>query len=672
MVRTRTCRAVSLLIALLLCAAALVACERPDPMARLGIRTAQVDGAGKVTVTVSLDTESLAAHRGEKAYLYELLPGETLSEAQAKDPLASKKISSEMTFTFSLSEEETTRLYSTFAACYEDGTPIGSDPVRVGNPATLAVNREIFPWASSPKGLTNAELGDTALLECMHVMETLSLSALMNGTGQFSFGGEVYPTSNEHLVRLDRRIRAASEAGMQASLSLAIDVPVSQKQLVATLDMLAQRYTCGENGTVTALFLSLSRDCCDELGAVRAAQLALGSRVANARVYVIAEGRTQAETRAFFKDLGEGLSDAPDLRWGAALSPVMGDKAPWLESAEGDAVTVSAIPSLAHFLLDSRNGAGCSFFAVTGLSYSAADADLQAASYAYAYRVAAEAGASLIYYRDHFHESTGLRAADGSARRVTSLFAEIDEGLSPSDRLLCETVIGEAWNPDGVDKLCSRREVTGVANVGANDLTQKPLFSFADGSVEDFRGVGSVSTPATVLSQGWDEQVLHVWLDPQAKSGGGVRRVMTSAEPLKDATSLTVLFLTQAEGADACTVALSLEGMSTDGKRLTYRSDTQASTGSWQSATFQIGAFLAEADLSAPCVITLTTHPTADGADYTEEYSLWVHDVSLYLPPENFGAWLPIAITLVCVAAVLVSVLLLYRRASARRSRGRR
>jgi hypothetical protein len=93
---------------------------------------------------------------------------------------------------------------------------------------------------------------------------------------------------------------------------------------------------------------------------------------------------------------------------------------------------------------------------------------------------------------------------------------------------------------------------------------------------------------------------------------------------------------------------------------LTYESQVEIQNGTWQTVTYQIGNFTAEADLSRPCVLTLTTEPEAE---CEEEYVLWVKGMNVRKPSGGIGDTVALILILCGVAVGFVAVFLIYHKA---------
>ena len=144
------------------------------------------------------------------------------------------------------------------------------------------------------------------------------------------------------------------------------------------------------------------------------------------------------------------------------------------------------------------------------------------------------------------------------------------------------------------------------------------------------------------------------WLVSGAGEAQGVRKFLENGRDFEDAFSISTRLLLQNCTAPTSRVTLELEGVTKSGTRLTWRATTEVKNGSWQIATFYVGSFAAEADLSQPCTLTLLT---ASEEEEGSHYLLWLDGVdvrypdadpiaTLYLPIIGGGLLLGLALTL--------------------------
>lgn len=662
----RSIKVLCLIFAAVICLGVLSACQKKgDPLAKSGFESLTVDAKGKLCATVTLDMRTVQEKKGEKAYFYELLPGETTDTILDHDPLDSTKVGASMEFSCPLTDEDgRSRLYSSFYVIFQDGTLMREDGFYLENPQRLASYTEALLWDGSIKALTNADAFDASMMNVAHVSYEVALSELMNGTETVEFQGNTYTYSSEVLARLDKQIRSASHAGMQVTLTLRLDSVPSVECFAAVAELLAVRYADDEIGRVSAWMLCVNdSSLADRL--CRMANLALRSHVANGRVYVVApEGLSLADTQAFFANLQKSFAESGGLQWGAAVIPQC-DAAPW-ENTEPDALTVDEVAVLSEYLFSASFENRPSWLALYGVAFDAADEDKQAAAYAYTYRVACDANVHLLFYRDHVNEATGLRGEDGTSRRIVSVLSDIDAGLLPADDRLCAEMIGEKWMQ--AENRVSRTEVSGTSNVGTAGLEENVLFDFTTGECYGFTGVGNATDPESHHSAALNAPVLYTWIAPTYGSAGGVRTLLENGKSLSGATSLSFRLLTQIPDVSATQVTLLLEGLTEDGTRVSYESTVEITNGSWQTVTFGISAFSSELDVAKPCVLTLTTEPAADT---DAEYVLWVSGVNVRYPEKSMGWILTVLIIVVCALITALPLLLLYRK-SANRTRARR
>ena len=661
MLRNRFFRALTLLLTVSLFLCPLISCQKKaDPLAKSGFSSLTVDKKNRLNAEIVLDAADLEAHAGQSLLLYELSPTEELSALSKKEPLDSARVASVVTLSTDLISDEHSRLYSRFYAAFSDGTMLSTDGFWIETPQAIATDTESFAWSKSQKGVALQDPDLAVELGSMHLMLDTSFSELTSDTTEsFLFGGTAYPISHAALDRLDKQVIEADAAGMQISLTLTLDSNVTRGQATALLDLLAARYSNGSYGSITAFFLDAEdeQDAAELAFLCRTASLAIRSRIANARVYVVSDATTVTETKTFFSNLQLQLSLGGKISWGAAIRPVLTDT-PW-EKATSDLMSVNRLDELNRFLTLENNGARAEWLAVCDLSFSADKPEQQAVAFAYAYREAIAATATLVYY-DATDPAYGFYTEDGQARRIASLFSDIDTVLSQEDELLCERTVGDAWSKKIAD-LDSRKKLSGIATLGSAGFAEKPLFELSADTDHGFTSVNGTQ-PTVHNSAAWNAPVLATWVDPKALSAGGLRTRLTDTEALQETVSLSTWVLTaQAGNATSCTLRLTLEGESETQQRVTYSADIEIPHGEWQLVTFQIADFVAEADLSRPTYLTLTTAPetTPD-----EDFVFYLKDLYVRAPRSGCGTLVPVLMIIACVAVSGAAMLLLYRRTS--------
>ena len=103
---------------------------------------------------------------------------------------------------------------------------------------------------------------------------------------------------------------------------------------------------------------------------------------------------------------------------------------------------------------------------------------------------------------------------------------------------------------------------------------------------------------------------------------------------------LSVQLLAQYTKTASYGITLILEGTDKNGAPLSLAASTTASAASWQTVTFDISAFVAEADSNAPCTVTILT--SSDAAD-SEQFVLWVRSIYTSTLQANPEFIIPIA-----------------------------
>ena len=669
--------AVCLLLCLAFCLLLLPACQKSDPLAQSGFASLTLDAKKqKVHATVTLDARTLQKAAGTQLLLYELTPGKSIG-AQNQEPIAQAKAAATVHFSFDLYDGDRSRLYSSFVIGLEDGSFLNPNGYYIENPEALASNTDKFLWNGSPKGLWADDTHDAADLGAMHVMYEVRLSDLTDGESTHRTGSYSVSFDPSYLLSLDQRVKSSAEAGLQVSLNITFDLNLNGQSCAAVFDLLASHYMGAENGTVTAFFLDFS-EYSSELPAqeqdahlasysallCRLANQALRARVANGRVYVSFSGKEPDITlKALFSNLQATLSAGGKLEWGAAISTSLSQES---DTAIGDLLpSADALSSLSDLLLASSTPGHASWFAVNSFSCTASTEGEQAAALAYLYRIAAASKASLIFYAEHMHDRAGLRNGDGSERAALSVFEQIDSGLQADNALLCESLLGEAWS--GLKSTPSTHlSKSGSASAGTSGFAENVLFDFHTGETYGFCGVGSLDAPTSRDSAVFNAPVLYTWLDPTQRNAAGVRKVFSDGSKFENAISLSAQFLTQAKDVQICRARLCLQGVASDGSLLTYESEIEVTNGKWQTVTFQISGFVSEADLSRPCVMTLTTEPQGGSAD---KYVLWLRGINVRYPEQDYGTAMPLILILGGAVLGFLGVLVIHRISSRKRRR---
>ena len=672
----------ALLLALLLGCAPIAACTiNRDPLAVTAFASLTIDKKERVNATVTLTLPEAEAHEGERAYLYELLPGESISDVSGKAPLDNARISTEMKFRFKLKDGERTRLYSSFVVCYSDGTPIISTPRTIDNPEMLADDVTVPLWQKNPKGLNVTDADTAASLGTAQALVSVDLSMLAaDGDVSFRFSGNEYRLSSFILEVLDAQIGSAYDAGLQVTLSIdAGHGSLTPNVRAALLDYLAARYSQSENGIVSVFFIEADGLTYAETAELTSiAHKALLSRVPDGRIYVVSPEKETLAVQEFFRELGALLDAASDLSWGAAVSPDMSVD-PFTSHEPTALLTSDELPALRNTLLKMKGSPA--YFAVCDLLISAADEDRQTALFAYAYAQAVSANADLIFYASQKSDSYGLYANNGRARSICELYKTIDTTPSRDTRVICRTVSEKALA--ALDSLTSsRRVMSGIGNTGVGSGKNETLFSFSNDAVNGFTAVGSPasytgqSNPKTYQSSTYNEPSLYATLNSE-KAETGVRRILHNGEELEGVISLSFHALAQYAHSEAklATMTLRLQGVDDHGEVIWLEASANTSVRQWQSVTFNVSDFTKTADLSRPVVMTLLVSPDeAATLDSEKEFGLWVRSVTANSPTPDYSLFFTVLLTVGGVGVSFLIVFSLYlvskrRRVSVKRKR---
>ncbi len=622
-------RAVCLILCLASCMLVAPSCKRSDSdlLANNAFVSLTPDG-DKLEAVVTANNRILDQRKNEKLYLYELLPGEDLATALTREPVSEKKLSSRMEFSFSLMDGERSRIYSSFVAAFSDGTALLPDGYFTDTPSLAAADKSPFLWGNSPKGLCSTNVEEALDFGVMHTMYELRLSELIGGGDGFVFCDVSYPYSGAVLSALDVDIFAAAEAGMQVSLMLIPDAVLSDAAAAAMCELLCARY----EGKLSALIIGDAEGRTPQYAArlIRYGNLALRSRMANARIYLLSPTGSVDSAKTFYSDTVIALTPGGIPAWNAMLALSLGDE---------QTLTPANITDVSDYALNEIGTGRAERVAVYLPKFSSKKPDFQAAQLAYAYRLALTAGVGLIYYPSTRDDNTGLFSSAGERRVAADIFQTLDTGLSEElDMLCCEELMNsednvrriDYWNMLQTPGLISRELVTGNAHVGTVGFPEDPLFDFTTGELLGFTGAGSHLPPESKQSEHWKKPVLYTWLNPANEYPTGVRKLLGTSEELSGASSLSVHLLTQAN-AQNVTARLCMEGTSTEGKRLSYEASVVISDGQWQVVTFQISSFVASLDPTKPCTLTLTAEPDTESE---KPFGFWVRGIDIRRPED--------------------------------------
>ncbi len=653
-------RGIAVLTAVLMLLPLFSACKKEQDL-REGEPTLTVDEDGVMNFLIKLGAEDLQAHAEQTAYLYELTPGETVEAINQKSAMLQNKVSSKIRFAFPVTDEDgTDRRCNTYLMTFSDGT-VFTDPVPLSNPQALATNTEAFPHANGIKGMAagNEELARS--LHSTHTLISLSVSELLAGSGTASWNGVTLSLNEDLLKQTDARVSDAERAEMQISLELIMDDQVTVASAAAVINLLTERYRDAESGAVTALIVkdgapafansdsnqgsgnaeAVYGDSVEKYAQLmRIAHTALVSRVQNGRVYFGAELPTE-QMKNYVTDVLGALKDTSESACGAALYPLslteslLSDETDEAqENTESDAkereLLLSDLPQVAEDLLDQpgRNAHLC----VLGLEISAADPDLQAALYTYAYRAARNAKADFLIYAAPVGEETGLYGSDGLPRPAANCFDLADTSQNLVGETLASTLLEKEWNALNSVRP-SRVAMEGSANLGASDDLGKRYFDFSEGDAMGIRAVGTASEPSLVQSESWNAQVMTTSFSTGAYGeASGLRFRVTDVKSLRKAHVFSFNLLAQSEGAEEASVTLLLEGTAADGRAISSEATLTLTCNDWQAVSFQVREFTSMMDENAPCTVTLTVEPTlSDGGDANgnTNHSLWLHSAHL-------------------------------------------
>ena len=678
--RSCAARVLALLLAALICLPVLVSCKKETLLA--GEPVLKIDEKGKMTYSILLDAATLQAHAGQTAYLYELLPGETVYDINHKSSMKRSKVTSKIKFSFDASDENgTDRRCNSYLLTFSDGT-IFKEPITLSNPEAMARNTEEFPRANTIKGLNAYDEDLASTLHSSHTLIPLLTDELLAGDTSASWNG-MSVTLNENLMaQTDAKVLAASKAGMQISLELVIGAEASVSQVSALINILLERYSSKERGEVTALILRESEIVDTEnetyvtsisrmAALMRVAKLAMVSRVKNGQVYLGVDTTLNA-TVEYTKSVYDKAKSAQAISFGVALYPD-----PMIESLLPEVQTDEEKPVDRNLLLsDLEETIGVltdylgrsTDIAILGLEIPADDPRLQSALYAYAYRVATVVKADLLIYSSLVGEDAGLYDPDGFARPVAECFALVDSSLNLAAETEAADLLGEAWTSLKAPRAV-RVEMDELANVGVIEKTIERFVDFSEGDTKGFESFGRVTAPAVVQSESWQAPVLATKIsEPYYDAASGIRWNFPDVKKLKDVHILSANLLIQSTSEENVEVILNLDGTAQDGRDLSLTSSVQVSPDMWQSVSFHIRSFTVQMDPNKPCTMTLTVKRTGNLPEEGEmTHTLFLHSLNAIRAEKDHSVLLLVGM-IVGGFGISASIILLASRRRRRRA----
>lgn len=655
-------------VALLLLLTALVGCDKEtaNPFSLNGFSSITVKD-GKIQATATFNSLILDNREGDVVRLYEVLPGETIPNALKKDPLAERRIGSEVVFYVPLNEENHTRLYSSFLLCLSDGTLVSETPTYVTVPRGYGATAATPSAFNTPKGLSATDAVGAASMEAGRVMAEISLSRLLeNGDTPLFFDGKTTKVSSAALADLDKQIRTSTALGLEVSLTLIMDAVLPVQSMLPIPHHLANRYDGEEGqGVISALYIDDAGSLSAEFSAtlLRFSRTAMLSRVENSRVYLTTSRTDTEEITDYFSTVSALLAAEGGLDWGAALRmPTLG-KTPWVPS-EDATFGAEDLSALRTALLSANNGKGSpARVALCGVILPEWD-ETAAVAAAYLYRVAISAGYTSLFFSQ-------IPAPDTPAAQVLTT---ADRGFSDDIEQLCARRIGESWT-SMLPHRTTGKLLVGAATADTGGLQYDTWLDFSKGSTLDFTAVNGLRAPSLQESASFGKPVLYTWLSaPYAGAETGVIRVMDSAEELAGVSSLSVQTLAQLPEGGNLHLTLRLRGYSPSGTPVTYESTIEIPSGSWQTVTFSVASFVAEADLSAPCTLSLVTDsaPASENGEEPASFVLWIKEMGVRYPKGSSAVLTAILLSLLGLLIGFAVTILLFRKRLFRRKKSKK
>ena len=675
---TGAIRVLALLLAALVCLPFLAACKKDSLMA--GQPMLQIDEKGKMIFSLLLDAETLQAHAGQTAYLYELIPGETIYDINSKSSMQRSKVSSKIKFTFDATDENgADRRCNSYLLTFSDGT-VFSTPITLSNPEQMAKNTDEFPHANTVKGLNAYDEDLASSLHSAHTLIPLSTDELLAGDTPSSWNGIGVSLNGTAMAQADAKVLAAARADMQISVELTVGAEASVSQVSALINLLLDRYSNKETGEVTALILkeaeivdaedaSYSASVARMATLMRVARLSMISRVANGKVYLGADSTLDA-TQAYVKAVYDQAKATEAISFGVALYPdptteaFLPKEATDEEPADRNLI-LSDVVTTAKALTDHMGRS--TDVAILDVAIPASDTRLQSALYAYAYRAAVVAKADLLIYSSLVGEEAGLYDEDGVARPVAECFALVDTAQNLAAEADAADLLCEEWTSLKSARAV-RVEMDELANVGAIEKTTERFVDFSAGDTQGFTPFGRATAPAVTQSESWQTPVLATTMtEPYYDIASGLRWSFSDVKKLKDVHVLSANLLVQSAGQESVEIFLGLEGTAEDGRALSLTSSVKISPDMWQSVSFHIRGFTVQMDADKPCTMTLTVKRVGNlPEEGTMTHTLLLHSVNVSRAEKDHSVLLLIGM-IAGGFAVGASVILLASRKRKRR-----
>lgn len=666
------------------------ACKSATPPAVSHITSVTVNKEGTLLqVKAELSAKDLQAYQGKQLFLYALMPDTPVADLAGKTPVAQCKAERSPTFKAELSETDVCALYSAYVLAGEDGVVLNETPQYIGNLSELATKRGQQLWEHAQKGIYFDDASSAASLGCMLGMTEVRLSSLL-AVSDFSESDVESALRADALAALDRAVGDAAGNQMQFSLHLNFDRRIGFAQCTALLDFLVSRYNSSSLYDLGSVYISTgaSYTATETASLAHIARMALTRHRGAGELYIVCSADTLTAQKVFFSEVLARVDELGGFTWGAAVVPTLPQELTLWEADEqlrAEAEQGAAKSELSDLMLPVRlstlstqlksyDGTQPSSFVLCNLRFPYADEKLRAASYAYAYRQAIAAGADAVYYGAHLSDSEGVLTADGAHNNMTTLFSEMDRGLSAEQNYLCSSVIGEAWQSLAATEAV-RREVGGSGSLQKPYGTLSVLADFSDNTLGDFSVFRGVEVPTVRNSAVWSSSVLTAWMEqPTAYGGAGVGRQFDNTADMKSTLSLTARVLLQGTAESTPTVRLRLWGTDRTGKLLTYSAEQAVSADTWQTVTFSVSAFFSELSDTHPYTLTLEVvggDAAVAGQAEDDAFVFWMKDL-LYSRPESSGnGFLPALLLAGGVAGVFVVTVCLYHFGTSRRRRRR-
>ena len=720
-----------LLLALTVLAAPVSARETVTQNGRVNVSAAvNAKKTDEIVVTVKPDSAFLKAHKDETVYLFVLAPYENENGLAARSPAASAKLRSETELRVTDAGDYRYAKYVT-ALGADSGYAALGDAVSVSNPDVYAKNTAARGEAPSLKGVTVSQglLGEAEKLGISYAVIPVVLDEyLIYDYSEYSVrvGETTTFFDASRIAALDHEVETLRGAGVRVLFRFLLDgtarataMPAADlyapgadaesslwgicsatetgyRRACAVFSFFAERYAADKKEAPLDFILGYQVSEGTEwnnFGAVsdkeavrmyadtfKIADTALRSVSANSRVYVPFSNLFTAMKNFLYVFSAEMDGGA----WSVAVAPYASDAcldAVWSDSgasedADSPYLTVKNLGLLRDLLAEKRyqyhnrlRAVILDDFAVQGIAGDTESEQRQAASLAYAYYRAANAGFidAVIWHRlyDSPDEgaSYGLYDMNGKRKAAYRVFETVDTALGSAETEPLLSLLGEKnWfrgcsvkKAETVKRFEAGTEDRSFTELHKTDLlldfTDKLLHGFVPTEQAASAAAADIAASGTEING----SVLQVNAYPSA-DGGAAGATLYFSDGGKLLSGVQYLVLTvkaEPSGGNEQAEFTLLLGQKGETKRL-FSGEAVLQAGQWTTLAFDIGDYLHAAGKVDS--LKLMTKCGTQGGTFS------VNDISAVLgSSENLFVKIFLVIFFVLLALVLIFALLVLR-----------